>query len=379
MLTREAADEIGHPLAAHLVVRDDVRAFQLHGEVVLTQADVRALQFAKGAISTGIETAMRELGLVAADLDEVLLAGSFGSYINPRSAQVVGLVPAVTVDKIKAVGNTASEGAKMALMSFREREVAWEIPGDRRVHRAVRRGGLQRPVHREPGAAAARLAARPGDAGPAGHAGRRGDAMTSTGARVALIACGAVAQDTAALVQAHGWDADVHGISSDLHMTPLDIAPAVEEKLELLLPRYDRVVVVYGDCGTGGRLDRVLEKYPAVRPAGVHCFEWYAGDVYRRFHDDIGIYFLTDWLVTNWDRAVIRGLGLDRFPWLKETYFGNLTRILFVRQHPDADREAKAREIADYMEKPLEIHDLGITPLDELLTPLMEETGAVRS
>ena len=203
--------------------------------------------------------------------------------------------------------------------------------------------------------------------------------MTSTGARVALIACGAVAQDAAALVKAHGWDADVHGISSDLHMTPLDIAPAVEEKLELLLPHYARVVVVYGDCGTGGRLDRVLEKYPAVRPAGVHCFEWYAGDVYRRFHDDIGIYFLTDWLVTNWDRAVIRGLGLDRFPWLKETYFGNLTRILFVRQHPDADREAKAREIAHYMEKPLEIHDLGITPLDELLTPLMEETGAVRS
>ncbi|MGZ8571224.1 MAG: DUF1638 domain-containing protein [Actinomycetota bacterium] len=203
--------------------------------------------------------------------------------------------------------------------------------------------------------------------------------MTSSGARVALIACGAVAQDAAALVKAHGWDADVHGISSDLHMTPLDIAPAVEEKLEILLPRYDRVVVVYGDCGTGGRLDRVLEKYPAVRPAGVHCFEWYAGDVYRRFHDDIGIYFLTDWLVTNWDRAVIRGLGLDRFPWLKETYFGNLTRILFVRQHPDADRESKAREIAHYMEKPLEIHDLGITPLDELLTPLMEETGAVRS
>src|SRR5439155_19155458 len=86
-------------------------------------------QFAKGAISTGIETAMRALDLRAADLDEVMLAGSFGSYINPRSAQVIGLVPAVTVDKIKAVGNTASEGAKMALMSFREREVAWELRG----------------------------------------------------------------------------------------------------------------------------------------------------------------------------------------------------------------------------------------------------------
>jgi uncharacterized 2Fe-2S/4Fe-4S cluster protein (DUF4445 family) len=129
MVTHEDADASGHPLAEYLVMHGDVRAFRLYGEIVLTQPDVRALQFAKGAISTGIETAMRAMSLTADDLDEVMLAGSFGSYINPRSAQVIGLVPAVTVDKIKAVGNTASEGAKMALMSFREREVAWEIPG----------------------------------------------------------------------------------------------------------------------------------------------------------------------------------------------------------------------------------------------------------
>ncbi len=200
--------------------------------------------------------------------------------------------------------------------------------------------------------------------------------MTVTGARTAFLACGAVALDVAALVERHGWDADVHGISSELHMTPLDIAPAVERKLERLVPRYDRVIVVYGDCGTGGRLDAVLERYPAVRPAGVHCFEWYAGDVYRRFAEDIGIYFLTDWLVDNWDRAVIAGLGLDRFPWLKETYFGNLTRILFVRQHPDPEREARAREIAAWMDKPIEIHDLGTDPLERLLVPLVETPNA---
>ena len=136
--------------------------------------------------------------------------------------------------------------------------------------------------------------------------------MTSTGAKVAFLACGAVAQDTAALIERHGWEADVHGISSDLHMTPLEIGPAVEAKLQVLLPKYERVIVVYGDCGTGGRLDAVLERYPAVRPAGVHCFQWYAGELYQRFEDDIGIYFLTDWLVTNWDRAVIKGLGLAR-------------------------------------------------------------------
>jgi hypothetical protein len=197
--------------------------------------------------------------------------------------------------------------------------------------------------------------------------------VTSTGAKVAFIACGAVALDTAALVERHGWDADVHGISSDLHMTPLDIGPAVDRKLRDLVPRYERVIVVYGDCGTGGRLDEVLERHPAVRPAGVHCFQWYAGDLFRRFEGEIGIYFLTDWLVTNWDRAVIKGLGLDRYPWLKETYFDNITRILFVRQHPDPERETRAREIAEWMQRPLEIHDLGIAPLDALLTPLMED------
>lgn len=203
--------------------------------------------------------------------------------------------------------------------------------------------------------------------------------MTSTGARVALLACGAVARDAAALVQRHGWDADVHGISSDLHMVPLEIAPAVEAKLVDLLPRYERVIVVYGDCGTGGRLDAVLERYPAARPAGAHCFQWYAGELFRRFSEDIGIYFLTDWLVDNWERAVVHGLGLDRFPWLKDTYFGNLSRILFVRQHPDDAREAKAREIAAWMGKPLEIHDTGIEPLEELLAPLMEEATDVRA
>ena len=199
--------------------------------------------------------------------------------------------------------------------------------------------------------------------------------MTAAVARTAFLACGAVALDVAALVERKAWPADVHGISSDLHMTPLDIAPAVERKLRRLVPRYERVIVVYGDCGTGGRLDAVLERYPAVRPAGVHCFEWYAGDVYRRFSEDIGIYFLTDWLVDHWERAVVKGLGLDRFPWLKETYFGNLTRVLFVRQHRDAERELKAREIAAWIERPIEIHDLGTEPLERLLTPLMQEDG----
>jgi hypothetical protein len=200
--------------------------------------------------------------------------------------------------------------------------------------------------------------------------------VTSTGAPVAILACGALARDAAAIVRERGWRADVHGVSSDLHMTPLEIAPAVEAKLRALTPAYDRVVVLYGDCGTGGRLDAVLERYPSARPAGSHCFQWYAGDRWERLSRDLGVYVLTDWLVDNWERAVIAGLGLDRFPWLRETYFGAITRIAFVRQHPDDAREAAAREIAGWMGRPLEIHDLGVEPLVRLLAPLLEEAGA---
>ena len=117
------------PLASRLRVDDEgVRAFALTDDIVLTQRDIRELQQAKGAIATGIEAAMRERGLGPADLDEVLLAGSFGTYIDPLGARVLGLVPPVALHKIRAVGNTASEGAKMALLSFRERGVAFELP-----------------------------------------------------------------------------------------------------------------------------------------------------------------------------------------------------------------------------------------------------------
>jgi uncharacterized 2Fe-2S/4Fe-4S cluster protein (DUF4445 family) len=129
LLSPDEAVEQGHPFAGRLRVDDEgVRRFALTDDVAITQRDIRELQQAKGAIATGIEAAMRERGLAADDLDEVLLAGSFGTYIDPLGARVLGLVPPVAIEKIRAVGNTASEGAKMALLSFREREVAFELP-----------------------------------------------------------------------------------------------------------------------------------------------------------------------------------------------------------------------------------------------------------
>ena len=125
----KALDDVpDNPLRDRLIDVDGVRAFLLADGVYLTQRDIRELQFAKGSIATGIKVLMDILGVTAGDLDEVLLAGSFGSYLNPESAKVIGLVPPLDVDRIIAVGNSAGEGAKIALLSYRERQVAFELP-----------------------------------------------------------------------------------------------------------------------------------------------------------------------------------------------------------------------------------------------------------
>jgi uncharacterized 2Fe-2S/4Fe-4S cluster protein (DUF4445 family) len=125
---RLAEDVPDHPLRDRLIDVDGIRAFLLADGVYLTQRDIRELQFAKGSIATGIKVLMDILGVAAGDLDEVLLGGSFGSYLNPESAKIIGLVPPVDVDRIIAVGNSAGEGAKIALLSYRERQVAFELP-----------------------------------------------------------------------------------------------------------------------------------------------------------------------------------------------------------------------------------------------------------
>ena len=140
MLSPEAAAaQVTPKLAERLVLTPDgVKAFILaYAEatgsgrpIQITQRDVRELQFAKGAIAGGIAVLMNVLGITAADLQEIYLAGSFGSYINPQSARVIGLVPAVPVERIKAVGNSTGEGARIALVSFRERSIAQAIPSN---------------------------------------------------------------------------------------------------------------------------------------------------------------------------------------------------------------------------------------------------------
>ncbi|HMD92554.1 MAG TPA: ASKHA domain-containing protein [Trebonia sp.] len=117
----DQAERIAPPLAGRLTTIGQERAFVLHGGIYLSQRDVRELQFAKAAIATGWRILLEEAGLAADDVKQVLLAGSFGSYLSPKSAIRIGLVPDVPVPRVVAAGNVAGEGAKMALLSVRER------------------------------------------------------------------------------------------------------------------------------------------------------------------------------------------------------------------------------------------------------------------
>src|SRR5271165_7507543 len=117
----DQAERIAPPLAGRLTTIGQERALVLHGGIYLSQRDVRELQFAKAAIATGWRILLEEAGLGADDVKQVLLAGSFGSYLSPKSAIRIGLVPDVPVPRVVAAGNVAGEGAKMALLSVRER------------------------------------------------------------------------------------------------------------------------------------------------------------------------------------------------------------------------------------------------------------------
>ena len=192
--------------------------------------------------------------------------------------------------------------------------------------------------------------------------------------RVALVWCGALGREVKDIVDRRGWDVDLYGVSALLHLYPSRIVDELRDRLRTLRPDYDRLVVVYGECGTTGKLEPVLEEFGAVRLRGPHCYEMFAGE--QRFarvaEEHPGTFFLTDWLVRNFDRAVVKGLGLDRHPDLKPMLFGNYEAVLYLRQVPNPRLAEKARSIAAYLGLPLEIDDVGLGELEDRLAALVE-------
>jgi hypothetical protein len=191
---------------------------------------------------------------------------------------------------------------------------------------------------------------------------------------VAFILCGALAREVIAIARRHGWDVALFGVAASDHMQPLRIAPDVEQRLRELIPRFERIVVLYGDCGTSGRLDTVLARYNVPRIAGPHCYEMYGGAAFdAQMASDPGAFFLTDFLVRGFEGTIAKGLGLDRFPELRDVYFANYNRLVYLVQVEDAALIAKAQVIAARLGLPLELQRTGYGQLEQRLVDLMAE------
>ena len=162
--------------------------------------------------------------------------------------------------------------------------------------------------------------------------------------RLALIACGAIAQPAAAIAVRRGWPLDVHPLPPLLHNQPQLIAGEVRRLAEELAPSYADVVIGYADCGTYGALDQLCRELGLRRLPGLHCYDLYAGPsrLETFFQEQPGTYLLTDFLVRSFARTVLRELGLDRWPDLRDSYFGEYTRVVWLAQAPDEELVALA-------------------------------------
>jgi len=193
--------------------------------------------------------------------------------------------------------------------------------------------------------------------------------------KTAFIICGALAREVQAIVRKHEWSVDIYGVPAIDHMYPDRIAPDVSRKYLAIREQYDRVLVVYGDCGTRGTLDEFLAQHNLDRIVGPHCYEMYGGGLIDDLmEEDPGTFFLTDFLVRGFKGTIWRGLGLDRYPELRDDYFHNYRRLVYLTQATDETLLAKAQEIANILMLSLEVRPTGYGELETRITEWMVST-----
>ena len=190
--------------------------------------------------------------------------------------------------------------------------------------------------------------------------------------RTAVIACGALAADVRKIARRRGWSIDVHPVPALLHNRPEAIAPRVSEEVAALVRSYDRVAVAYADCGTYGALDAVLSGSGVARMEGAHCYDLFGRDEVREaLEEEPGTYFLTDFLARTFEHTVMRELGLDRHPELRDDYFGNYKRVIWLAQRPTLGTKLAAERAATALGLPLETRKVGDAGLERALETLL--------
>ena len=169
--------------------------------------------------------------------------------------------------------------------------------------------------------------------------------------RLVIVGCGALARELLALT-AGIPGVRVEGVDARLHMRPALIADAVAAKVDKVRARHGsdvRIFVAYADCGTAGTLDAYLEREGIERIGGAHCFEFYAGAAAYAAsqEEELGTFYLTDFLARQFETIIMSGLGLDRHPELLPMYFGNYRRLVYLAQTDDPELDTRAKAAAD--------------------------------
>lgn len=185
-----------------------------------------------------------------------------------------------------------------------------------------------------------------------------------------LIACGALAHELVALQTANRWQSlDIRCLPAHWHNTPEKIVPGIEALILEHRASYHSIHVAYGDCGTGGDLDRLLQRYGIARLPGAHCYHFFSGEAVldRMADDEPGSFWLTDYLARHFERLILEDLGITAHPALRDTYFGNYTRVVHLAQSADPQFAAYAAAAADTLGLPLITHRTGLEPLSTAL------------
>jgi hypothetical protein len=173
----------------------------------------------------------------------------------------------------------------------------------------------------------------------------------TTPTRLVIVGCGALARELLTLT-AGIPGVRVEGVDARLHMQPARIADAVAAKVEVVRARHGRdvpIFVAYADCGTAGTLDAYLEREGLHRIEGAHCYEFYAGSAAfdALQEEELGTFYLTDFLARQFESIIVAGLGLDRHPELLPMYFGNYRRLVYLAQTDDPELTVRAQAAAD--------------------------------